>query len=88
MTRLTDGKKTVEITINNWTGDGYTPDWSADFFDAGCLHYNEELDAYQVEDVDYCVDQAQDWKNNAGDYIDYDADPEEVENRNVDVDYI
>lgn len=88
MTRLTDGNKTVEITMNNWTDNGYTPDWSADFFEVGCLQYIEELDAYQVKDVDYCVDQAMDWKNNTGDYIDYDADPEEVENRTVDVDYI
>ena len=88
MTRLYDGNKTVEISMSNWTGDGYTPDWSADFFDAGCLHYNEEIDAYQVEDVDYCVEQAMDWKNNTGDYIDYDADAEEVGNRYVGVDYI
>lgn len=83
MTRLTDGKKTLEIAMNNWTKTDYTPDWSADFFEVGCLPYIEELDAYQVNDVDYCVDQAMDWENNTGDYIDYDADPEEVESRNV-----
>lgn len=83
MTRLTDGKRTLEIAMNNWTKNDYTPDWSADFFDVGCLCYNEDIDAYQVEDVDYCVEQALDWENNTGDYIDYDADPEEVESRNV-----
>ena len=88
MTRLYDGNKTVEISMSNWTDNGYTPDWSADFFDVGCLPYIEEIDAYQVKDVDYCVDQAMDWKNNTGDYIDYDADPEEVDTRTIDVDYI
>ena len=83
MTRLTDGKRTLEIAMNNWTKNDYTPDWSADFFDVGCLPYNEELDAYQVKDVDYCVAQAMDWEINTGDYIDYDADPEEVDSRNV-----
>ena len=83
MTRLTDGKRTLEIAMNNWTKYEYTPDWSVDFFDVGCLPYNSELDAYQVEDVDYCVSQAMDWENNTGDYIDCDADPEEVESRNV-----
>lgn len=88
MTRLTDGKRTIEIVMNNWTGDGYTPDWSADFFMVGCLHYNYDLDAYTVDSVEYCKCQAEDWESNTGDYIDYDADPEEVENRNVDVNYI
>lgn len=88
MTRIYNESKTVEISMNNWTDNGYTPDWSADFFEVGRLHYNDELDAYQVEDVDYCVAQAMDWKNNTGDYIDYNANPKEVENRNVDVNYI
>ena len=88
MTRLTDGKRTLEITMNNWTGDGYTPDWSADFFEVAGLHYNDDLDAYTVDNVEYRRCQAEDWESNTGDYIDYDVDPEEVENRNVDVDYI
>ena len=83
MTRITDGRMTLEIIMNNWTGDGYTSDWSADFFEVGCLHYNEDLDAYMVENVEYCKCQAEDWENNVGDYLDYDADPEEVDNRNV-----
>ena len=88
MTRLTDGKRTLEITMNNWTENGGTPDWSADFFDVGCLHYNVDLDAYTVEDVEYCKCQAEDWMNNTGDYFDYDADPEEVDNRIVFYQYI
>ena len=88
MTRLTDGKKTVEITMTNWDGNGWTPDWSNDFFVTGTLPYNDDSNTYVVPDVDYCVEQAMDWKANIGDYLDYDADPEEVDNRTVDVDYI
>ena len=31
MTKLTDGKRTVGITMNTWTGTQYTEDWSSDF---------------------------------------------------------
>lgn len=72
--RLYDGRKMVEIQMNNWTGDDYTPDWSNDFFEAGNLPYDEELDAYMVEDVDYCIEQAMDWKNADGDFYELDAD--------------
>lgn len=68
MTKLTDGKKTVGTTMAVWTGDGYTPDWSNDFYDVGCLEYDEEKDAYIVDDVEYCIEQAMDWKNSEGDY--------------------
>ena len=56
--KLTDGKKTVEIKIQRWNGSGYDPDWSADYFAAGSLPYNVETDTYTVEDVDYCIETA------------------------------
>ena len=68
MTRLTDGKQTIEITMQIWTGPGYSPDWSGDFF--GPLPYDEEQEAYIVEDVDYCIEQAADWKSGIGEYND------------------
>ena len=73
--RLYDGKKMVNIEMNNWTGNGYTPDWSQDFFESGKLDYSEYLDAYKVEDVDYCIEQAMDWKNADGDFYEPDTDP-------------
>lgn len=82
MTRLYDGKNIVEITMNTWTGEEYTPDWSSDFFMVGCLRYIAEVDAYEVKDTQYCIDQAEDWKNMVGDYYG-DEEPEGVE-RNVD----
>lgn len=56
MTRLSDGKRVVEITMNEWTGTGYTPDWSNDFFNVGCLPYDEENDYYIVDDIEYCIE--------------------------------
>lgn len=60
--KITDGKKTVEIRMMVWEGNGYSPDWSLDFFEAGSLPYNDETDTYTVDDVDYCIDQAMEWK--------------------------
>lgn len=68
MTRLTDGAKTVEITMQTWTGAGYTPDFSADFFEIGGLPFDDETEAYIVEDAEYCVEQAEDWANARGDF--------------------
>lgn len=56
--KITDGKKTVEIKIQRWNGNGYEPDWSNDYFDAGSLPYDEETGVYTVPDVDYCIDMA------------------------------
>ena len=68
--KLTDGKRVVEIRMQVWNGNGYDPDWSNDFFEAGGLPFNEEVDAHIVADVDYCIEQAQDWENKQGDYAD------------------
>ena len=56
--KLTDGRKTVEITIRDWSENSYGEDWSQEYFSAGSLPYDEEADAYLVPDVDYCVDMA------------------------------
>lgn len=70
MTRLIDGRKTAEITMHTWEeGNGYTPDWSADFFETGLLIYDEETEAYWVNDVDYCIDQAREWEKEAEDKV-------------------
>lgn len=66
--KITDGKKTVEIKMMVWSESGYSPDWSLDFFQAGGLPYNDETDTYTVQDVDYCIEQAMDWKKSEGDF--------------------
>ena len=80
--RLFDGKKMADIVMNTWDGSSYTPDWSIDFFDTGNLQYDEDMEAYLVQDVDYCIEQANDWKNADGDFCEPDAD---TSDRNVDV---
>lgn len=82
MTRLTDGKKTAEIEMMVWEGSGYTPDWSADFFEVGNLEFDEEVGAYKVVNVDYCIEQANDWRKGVGDFSDVEPD----ENNTVFVD--
>ena len=86
--KLYDGKKMVSIEMNNWTDNGYTPDWSIDFFEAGSLEYNEDMDAYIVEDVDYCIEQARDWQNARGDFYEPEVTFADIESRNVDVNEI
>ena len=86
--KLYDGKKMVNIEMNNWTDNGYTPDWSIDFFEAGSLEYNEDMDAYMVEDVDYCIEQARDWQNARGDFYEPEVTFADIDSRNVDVNEI
>lgn len=67
MTRLTDGKKTVNITMTMWKDGQYTPDCSACFFEIGELLFDKEKNAYCVSDVDICVSHAVDWTNQTDD---------------------
>lgn len=81
--KLTDGKKTINITMNEWNGSHYTPDWSNDFFQSGGLKtvWVDAIDdeAHQVQDVDYCAEQAEDWAAYRGDFYDPDAEDEDRE---------
>lgn len=74
MTRLKDKTRTVEIEMKLWQGNGYSPDFSADFFEVGSLEYDANEDAYMVDDCEYCVEQAEDWKHGTGDYAMYELD--------------
>ena len=62
--KITDGKKTVKIKMHMYDDfAGLSPDWSLDFFEAGSLPYDELTDTYSVSDIDYCIDQAMEWKS-------------------------
>lgn len=74
MTRFIDKNGTAEIEMKVWNGNGYDPDWSADYFNVCSLEYDAEADAYKVDDIDYLVDQALDWKYNTGDCFGGDSD--------------
>ena len=64
MAKLYDGTRTVEIEM--YKRD--FPDYSDDFFNTAALPYDEDHDARKVDDVDYCIDQARDWKLCQGDH--------------------
>lgn len=71
MTVLVDGRKAVEVTIREWDDESvqYGPDWSNDFFEVGALEGVDGLDdVYWVDDVDYCVEQANDMVAGEGDF--------------------
>ena len=71
MTRFIDNNgKIAEITLTN---NGY--EWQDEFFNVGSLSYNEDSDAYEVEDVDYLIDQANDYISGRGDFSD--GEPQE-----------
>lgn len=72
--KLTDGKRIIEIEMR--VGNG--PDWSADFFTAGALQYDETKDAYIVPDLDYCIDQARDWETSQGECADDTPNPDNI----------
>lgn len=56
MAKFYDNNKTASISmIDNNTGASF----EGDFFEIGGLNYNADLDAYEVEDVDYLIDYAQ-----------------------------
>lgn len=78
MIRLIDNSKAVEISIREWNKEnpGYGPDWSADFFEVGGLKTVDVPDlAYIVEDVDYCIEQANDMVAGEGDFAEYGPQP-------------
>lgn len=81
--KITDGKKIAEITMQEFDGNRWGLDWSMDFFNAGKLPYDEETDTYTVEDVNYCIEQANDWEMCEGDFSDDEG--ADTQNRWVDV---
>lgn len=83
MARLTDGSRTVEISMRVWEGTGYSADISDDFFSVGGLRYNYEESAYIVSDVDYCIEVAELWESGRWEGDEYVTD-EEVANRRID----
>ena len=80
--RLTDGTRTIEIEMVVRDGDNVSADWSGDFY--GGAKYDEGLDAYLVDDVDYAIEQAMDWKYSSGDF--QGTDDDDYWNRSVYVD--
>lgn len=87
--KLTDGKKTVEIKMYYYDGKSGSlgADWSGEILYDGRMEIDEEAEAYVVDDVDYCVDYAEDWENCRGDFYEDSEDSEELD-RILDVEYL
>lgn len=70
MAKLTDGKRTVEITMMTWDTEGccYDCDFSNDFFSDGIGKMDDE-GTIHVPDVEYCIESAHDWQNFTGDFV-------------------
>lgn len=75
MARFTDGKKTVEIIMKVWKDGQYSPAWENDYFNVGDLPFDRETRTYTVNDVEYLIDQANNWHEGIGE----DEDPLEGE---------
>lgn len=78
MTKFYDESNVLEITMRD---PKTNEDFSADFFEDACnrKNYDESLDAFKVEDVEYLVDYAKDYVAGTNQDFDYpeDYDPEE-----------
>lgn len=77
---MTDGNCTVKIVMKQWQGDDFSGGWSSDisneFFESGLLKVVPDTDIHIVQDVDYCIDMANDWMNRTGDFADDDSTEE------------
>ena len=76
MTRFYDSNRVLDITLrDDKTGEAFSMDY---FQDGRITHYNEDLDAYRVDDVDYLVDYVKEDMAGTNKEIDYpeDYDPE------------
>lgn len=86
MTKFTDGEQiaTIEM-IDNSTGCA----WEHDFFEVGGLKLNEELNAYEVEDVNYLIDYAQSYVDGTNPDVEYTTDGEgNIISPNTTLDYL
>lgn len=66
--RFTDRERVAEITMRTWDGESWGQDFSADILTDGKAAYDEALDAYLVNDLDYVIDYAKDWQAGTGDF--------------------
>lgn len=65
--KITDNRRTVDIRMCRWTGNGYSPDWSNDYFNAGNLPMVDGDNVYIVDDVADYIASAQEWQRGEDD---------------------
>lgn len=76
--KLYDKTRMLDIAINvvengNWF-DKY--DNADNFYADGNCHYNDEMDAWEVEDIDYCIETANAYAAFDREYWDWDTEEE------------
>lgn len=71
---IMDDKKVMDIDLYATDGTSLGESLALDFFEAGNLKRTDD-GTYIVDNVDYCLEMAEDWLNYAGDF----ADDEEIE---------
>lgn len=77
MTRFFNGTVYAEIEMQNWNGNGYEPDWSADFLQNYLGSYDDESDTYIVDDITDVCKTAVDYASRSGEYAYDPADENE-----------
>lgn len=69
MARITDGKRTIELEMREYSYGNWSPDLSNDWLVTGLLEYDDENEVYildcTMEDV---IDGAMQWKYHSGDF--------------------
>lgn len=85
MTRFTNGKKTVEITMQKFDGTNLTEDMSAEMLDVLILKSEEVYiegigEAYKITEIDYLIEYAEEWEQYKEECDDQEALEEEREN--------
>ena len=58
--------RTADITMTGING----VNWEASFFNVGIIPYDGETDTYEVEDIDYLLEQVRDYCHHDGDFAD------------------
>lgn len=66
MFKLTDGKRTIELCLSIWDGKNYydVTSWIMEM----SVPYDSEKEAHIVQDVQYCIDYAMEWRDKCGDF--------------------
>lgn len=84
---ISDSKRTIELCMRDWHWQGctgYGPDWSEGFFEPRRSSYDDEIEAYLVDDVDTYIEAALNWKYGRGDcQEDHELSEEEIDDRGV-----
>lgn len=75
---ITNGKKTVEVTLRTWDGNRYSQDYAVDIFVDDCMKYNVENDCYITYDMESFLMMIDDCINGNSSYWDLEFSDDEL----------